>query len=199
MRIYRTSERAPCQMGTEVAQCSRPSPFNVGIRYSLGSGKDEKAGTIKSLLRSALLRISPLSRICQMPGHSFSCRLRLDTSKTRRVNIHTCGTNTPFCVFLIAGILHPAINCVAYFLCQLQLPHTALPPPLCPPSPPPSSLIEILPGTQTLPILGTKLRERGKERERETHKNLYQSSGAPVRCVCQAFIPSRGPRDQAIQ
>lgn len=27
---------------------SRPSSFNVGIRHSLGSGKDDKAGTIKS-------------------------------------------------------------------------------------------------------------------------------------------------------
>lgn len=42
MRIYRTSEQAPCQVGTEESQRARPSSFNVGIRHSSGSGEDEK-------------------------------------------------------------------------------------------------------------------------------------------------------------
>ncbi|TNM87045.1 hypothetical protein fugu_007275 [Takifugu bimaculatus] len=70
-------------------------------------------------------------------------------------------------------------------------------PPLPPSSPPPSSLIEILPGIQTLPIVGTELREG--ERERETTPEPAPFILCPVHCVCQAFIQSRGPGDQEIQ
>lgn len=79
--------------------------------------------------------------------------LRLDKIKT----------TPPHTDFLTLEILYAAIYCVSYVHCQLQLPTT--PPPFCPSSPPPSSLIEILPGTQTLPILGTKLGEREGERK----------------------------------
>lgn len=59
MRIYRTSERAPCQVGTEESQRARPSSFNVGIRHSSGSGEDEKAaGMIKSLWCSTEVQYS---------------------------------------------------------------------------------------------------------------------------------------------
>lgn len=59
------------------------------------------------------------------------------------------------------------------------------PPPLCPPSPPPYPLIEILPGTQTLPILGTKLREREREsgKERNTQEPV-PIVWCPLRYVC---------------
>lgn len=61
MRICRTSEQAPCQVGMEEAHCSRPSSFNVGVKHSLGSGEDENAGIVKR----------PLSQICQMLAHNL--------------------------------------------------------------------------------------------------------------------------------
>lgn len=75
----------------------------------------------------------------------------------------------------------------ALFLPTLPAPTSFCPLLLTPPHPPlhlppPSSLIEILPGTQTLPISWHEaLRARETERkERETNKNHYQSSGFPV-------------------
>lgn len=82
MRIYRTSERAPCQVGTEEAQCCRPSSFNVWIRHSLGSGEDEKAGMTKITIPLCWGSAVFLVYLPDAWARFFS-RLRLDTSKTR--------------------------------------------------------------------------------------------------------------------
>lgn len=41
MRIYKTSEQATCQLGTEHARCSCSSYFNVAVRHSSGSRYDK--------------------------------------------------------------------------------------------------------------------------------------------------------------
>lgn len=81
MRIYRTSERAVCQVGMEEAQCSCPSSFNVGSRHSSESGAEENVGMIKSPRCS--IRDQPSFSYLPHAWTQFFSRLRLDASKTR--------------------------------------------------------------------------------------------------------------------
>lgn len=95
------------------------------------------------------------------------------------------------------GILHPAIYRVAYFLCQLQLPHHS--------SSLPTITTSFLPHWNSAWHTDTahswhkaqRGRERERKREREKHtRTCTNRLVPPPLCLCQAFIPSRGPRDQ---
>lgn len=164
MRIYSASQQAPCQMGIGETRCACPSFFNLGIRHSSGNVEDKKAGMIK--ITTVLYRGQAYFLV------AVRCTDSMQYSWTRiRQEWHICLD---------------LFNCRNSSFCHLLCGHTPsanssspTPPPLCPRSPPPSSLIEILPGTQTLPILGTELRERG----RNTQEPL-PIVWCPLRCVC---------------
>lgn len=166
-------------MGMEESHCACPSSFNVGIRHSLGNGGDRKAGTIKITI--ALYRGQPYFLV------SVRCPDSLQYSWT------TVRQDWRICLDRFSCRNSSFFSFIVWHTSSANS-SSPTPPPLCPPSPPPSSLIEILPGTQTLPILGTELREG--EREGETHKNLYQSSGAPFVVSVPSIHPvsrTKGP------
>lgn len=100
--------------------------------------------------------------------------VQLDKSKTKLVH--------PFGFFLTVGILHSAISCVAYLLCQLQLPY--------PSSSLPTITTSFLPHWNSAWHTDTswhKAQRESSERERERGRNTQEPLPivwCPLGCVC---------------